>query len=69
MTTYTKLKDGSWGIKGKGLTTGQTVSVTKKSGECNTETVSIQRVCKARDMLKRRCLTVQAADQMLWPLD
>lgn len=40
MTTYTKLKDGSWGIKGKGLTTGQTVSVTKKSGECKTETVS-----------------------------
>jgi hypothetical protein len=39
MTTYTKLKDGTWGVRGKGLTTGQIVPVTKKSGESKDETV------------------------------
>ncbi len=38
--TYTKLKDGSWGIRVVGkVTTGQTVTVTKKSGESKQETV------------------------------
>jgi hypothetical protein len=33
MATYTKLRDGSWGIKGQGVQEGQTVLVTKRSGE------------------------------------
>lgn len=38
---YTKLKDGSWGIRAEGttVTTGSTVTVTKKSGESKRETV------------------------------
>lgn len=40
MTTYTKLKDGSWGIRSTvKLTKGGQVSVTKKDGSIKTETV------------------------------
>lgn len=39
-TTYTKLRDGSWGIRStETLTAGRGVTVVKKSGECKTETV------------------------------
>lgn len=39
--TYTKLKDGSWGIRGttSEIRAGSTVTVVKKSGERKTETV------------------------------
>lgn len=39
--TYTKLKDGSWGIRAEGVTIkdGQTVTVEKRSGEKKTETI------------------------------
>ena len=39
MTSYTKLKDGTWGIRGAGLVEGTTVQVTKKSGETKSATV------------------------------
>lgn len=40
MTTYTKLRDGSWGLRISGSAqAGQTISVTKKSGDSKTETV------------------------------
>ena len=39
MTTYTKLRDGSWGLRGKNLTSGQTVTVTTKAGKSKTECV------------------------------
>lgn len=39
MTTYTKLRDGSWGVKGKGLVAGSNITVTKKSGESKVETI------------------------------
>jgi hypothetical protein len=39
-TTYTKLRDGSWGIRTtEAVTAGQTVTVTKKGGETKQETV------------------------------
>ena len=37
--TWTKLRNGSWGIKGFDLTEGGQVTVTKKSGETKTATV------------------------------
>lgn len=37
--TCTKLRDGSWGLRGANLTPGATVTVAKKSGETKTETV------------------------------
>lgn len=37
--TWTKLRNGSWGIKGFDLTEGEQVTVTKKSGETKTATV------------------------------
>jgi hypothetical protein len=38
--TYTKLRDGSWGVRVVGtVAPGATVQVTKKSGESKTETV------------------------------
>jgi hypothetical protein len=40
MTTYTKLKDGTWGIRGEGLIAGKSVTVVKKSGEQRVETVT-----------------------------
>lgn len=42
MTTYTKLRDGSWGLRvnsGQTVKSGQSVTVTKKSGETKAETV------------------------------
>ena len=41
MTTYTKLKDGNWGIRHEdtNLSSGDSVVVTKKSGETKSETV------------------------------
>jgi len=39
MTTYTKLRNGEWGLRGQNLTEGSTVTVTKKSGETKTEKV------------------------------
>jgi hypothetical protein len=40
MTTFTKLKDGSWGLRIEGsAVVGDTVTVTKKSGETSHETV------------------------------
>jgi hypothetical protein len=40
MATYTKLRDGSWGIRAtEAVTAGQSVTVTKKSGESKTELV------------------------------
>lgn len=41
MATYTKLKDGTWGVRVEGTAkTGQSVRVTKKSGESKTETIA-----------------------------
>jgi hypothetical protein len=40
MITYTKLRNGEWGVRGEGLVVGQTVTVTKKSGETKTEKVA-----------------------------
>lgn len=37
--TYTKLRDGSWGLRGSGLASGRIVSVTKRDGTVKTETV------------------------------
>ena len=38
--TYTKLRDGSWGVRVPGsVTPGQSVVVTKKSGETKQETI------------------------------
>lgn len=37
--SFTKLRDGSWGVRGQGLAEGQHVTVTKKSGETSTGTV------------------------------
>lgn len=42
MTSYTKLRDGSWGLRinsGQTVTPGQTITVTKKSGDTKQETV------------------------------
>jgi hypothetical protein len=39
MATYTKLRDGTWGLRGAGLTAGRAVTVRKKSGETRQETV------------------------------
>lgn len=40
MATYTKLRDGSWGLRAtQPLQTGQSITVTKKSGETKAETV------------------------------
>lgn len=39
LITYTKLRDGSWGLRGSGLVASRSVIVTKKSGETKTETV------------------------------
>lgn len=39
--TYTKLRDGSWGIRAPfPVTAGQAITVTKKSGESKTEKIS-----------------------------
>lgn len=38
--SYKKLRDDSWGISGRNLTVGQTVTVTKRSGETKEETVN-----------------------------
>jgi hypothetical protein len=40
-TTYTKLRDGSWGVRieGPAPAAGQTVVVTKKSGESKAEKI------------------------------
>lgn len=39
--TYTKLRDGSWGVRAPaGVTVGQTITVVKKSGESKTETIA-----------------------------
>jgi hypothetical protein len=41
MTTYTKLNNGSWGVRVKGaVAKGQKVTVTKKDGTTKTEMVS-----------------------------
>lgn len=41
MATYAKLKDGSWGVKVEGAAiVGQSIIVTKKSGETKSEKVS-----------------------------
>jgi hypothetical protein len=37
--TFTKLRDGSWGLRGLGLVAGTTVTVTKRSGQTKRETV------------------------------
>ncbi len=39
MTRFAKLKDGSWGLRGKDLKSGSEVVVTKRSGERTTATV------------------------------
>lgn len=47
--TYTKLRDGSWGIRVAGTATpGQSVTVTKKSGETKTEVVG-KVMCSGED--------------------
>jgi DNA end-binding protein Ku len=38
-TTYVKLRDGSWGLRGAALTAGETVTVTKRDGSTKQETV------------------------------
>lgn len=40
--TFTKLRTGAWGVKGRGLRAGQAVTVTKRDGA--TSTVTIDRV-------------------------
>lgn len=41
MTTYTKLNNGSWGVRVRGTATkGQKVTVTKKDGTTKTETIA-----------------------------
>lgn len=41
MATYTKLRDGSWGLRVEGSAReGQRITVTKKSGETKTETIT-----------------------------
>lgn len=37
--SYTKLRDGSWGLRGHGLADGVTVVVVKRDGTRKTETV------------------------------
>lgn len=37
--TWTKLRDGTWGLRGAGLVRGQLVTVTKKNGESERVTV------------------------------
>jgi hypothetical protein len=37
--SWTKLRDGSWGIKGAGLTAGSTQRVAKRNGEVSLVTV------------------------------
>lgn len=37
--TYTRLRDGSWGLRGPGLVAGNTVIVTRRSGAPKTEVV------------------------------
>lgn len=39
MASYSKLRDGSWGLRGKDLVAGATITVTKKSGGTKVETV------------------------------
>jgi hypothetical protein len=41
MATYAKLRDGSWGVRvqGGGVEPGETVTVTKKSGETKVERI------------------------------
>lgn len=39
MVSYTKLKDGSWGVRGMNLSPHTQVEVTKKDGSTRTETV------------------------------
>ena len=36
---WARLSDGTWGIRGRGLTTGETVTVTKRNGATSTEVV------------------------------
>jgi len=38
-TTWTKLRDGSWGLRGEGLVPGSRVTVTRKDGTTSTVTV------------------------------
>lgn len=39
--TYTKLRDGSWGVRVQGpVKAGETITVTKKGGETKRETVA-----------------------------
>ena len=45
--TWAKLDDGSWGIKGTGLVSGATVTVTKKTGE--TSEVVVGKVSEGKD--------------------
>lgn len=40
--TFTKLRNGTWGVKGKGLKAGQTCTVTKRDGSIST--VAIDRI-------------------------
>lgn len=41
MNTYTKLSDGSWGVRtNEPVIPGQKITVTKKSGEIKTETIA-----------------------------
>lgn len=37
--TYTKLRDGGWGLRGANLSAGSTVQVTTKAGKVKSETV------------------------------
>ena len=42
MATYTKLKDGSWGVRASGkVTAGASLTVTKKDGSTKVETVKV----------------------------
>jgi hypothetical protein len=39
MNSYTKLRDGSWGVRGSEVAEGATIEVKKQSGEVKMETV------------------------------
>lgn len=61
-TTFIRLQDDSWGIKGVGLTPGDTVSVYKKDGSTTTVTVG-EIVSKPVDLAVPVIARVKKAEQ------
>jgi len=63
---YTKLKDGSWGIRVHGCASiGQKITVTKRSGESRTERVSkVLWTGKAHDGQEASLVTIERRQRM-----